>query len=105
PGSHPLHQALPPLQGEGRGGDGVKSAPEDPIPLLSSPLKGEGRLGESSKHDFCYWRDRHYLKYSAWMDDSKSGVRNSDTRVRIKQMVKSQAARSPCQAKKRLRCR
>ena len=32
----------PPLQGEGRGGDGVKLA-QPPIPLLSSPLKGEGR--------------------------------------------------------------
>ena len=38
-------QALPPLQGEGRGGDGVKwlQAREGvPIPHLTSPLKGEG---------------------------------------------------------------
>ena len=37
-----LAENLPPLQGEGRGGDGLSSAPEDPIPLLTSPLKGEG---------------------------------------------------------------
>ena len=43
----PLPTTLPPLQGEGRGGDGVESASEHtPIPLLSSPLKGEGRTAE-----------------------------------------------------------
>ena len=32
---------LPPFQGEGRGGDGVRAAHYSPIPLLTSPLKGE----------------------------------------------------------------
>ena len=36
--------SLPPLQGEGRGGDGSKARDCDPIPLLTSPLKGEEHL-------------------------------------------------------------
>ncbi len=34
---------LPHLQGEGRGGDGVRTARNNPIPLLTSPLKGVER--------------------------------------------------------------
>jgi len=37
---------LPPLQGEGRGGDGVwvrANSRQNPIPLPPSPLKGEAR--------------------------------------------------------------
>jgi tetratricopeptide (TPR) repeat protein len=43
PAEAPLAETPPPLQGEGRGGDGVKQAMDSPIPLLSSPLNGEGR--------------------------------------------------------------
>ena len=39
----PFSIQLPPLQGEGRGGDGVNKVvtSSHPIPLLTSPLKGE----------------------------------------------------------------
>jgi hypothetical protein len=55
-----IREALPPLQGEGRGGDGDRR--RTPIPLLSSPLKGEGRVANfygdwkqhSAHHDPSY---------------------------------------------------
>src|SRR6185369_4527303 len=42
-----LPQTLPPLQGEGRGGDGAKPAPEAPHPPPVLPLEGGGTFESS----------------------------------------------------------
>jgi hypothetical protein len=49
---------LPPLQGEGWGGDGIVSARKRSIPLPTSPLKGEEINSSMTGEQLSYFFDK-----------------------------------------------